>query len=94
MQEKNINEVLAILTPIADHIHFTPIDSPRSLTLDDYQKVSSDNTPYTIHKNLKEALSTANAQANQPPTLICGSLFLIGQVKACLTNKKSRSSSQ
>ena len=94
VQEKNINEVLAILTPIADHIHFTPIDSPRSLTLDDYQKVSSKNTPYTIHKNLKEALSTANAQANQPPTLICGSLFLIGQVKAFLTNKKNRSSSQ
>ncbi|MEJ6570769.1 MAG: folylpolyglutamate synthase/dihydrofolate synthase family protein [Akkermansiaceae bacterium] len=81
VEGKNTDKVLTILSTIADQIHFTPINSPRSLTAEDYESALSNNTPHTIHSSLEKALeSTTDSH-----TLICGSIFLIGQAKALLS---------
>jgi len=88
VEGKNTDKVLAILAPIADHIHFTPINSPRTLSGDELvSSLPVDAPPHTLHENLDQAL--AAAQASNSPTLIAGSLFLIGQVKAMLSTQKT-----
>jgi len=81
VEGKNTDKVLAIISTIADHIHFIPINSPRSLTAADYESALPNNTPHTIHSSLEKAIeSTTDSN-----TLICGSIFLIGQAKALLS---------
>lgn len=94
VEQKQTVEVLAILAPITEHLHLTPIDSPRSLTATDYQDAVPANTPHTIHPNLNEALKASTSPTSSTPSLICGSLFLIGQVKASLNDSVSRPSTQ
>ncbi|MCP5535351.1 MAG: bifunctional folylpolyglutamate synthase/dihydrofolate synthase [Akkermansiaceae bacterium] len=90
VEGKNTDQTLAILAPIAGHIHLTPINSPRSLSIDELAAALPESTPHTLHRNLDSALSTIATS----PTLICGSIFLIGQAKAILSNTATRSSSQ
>lgn len=90
VEGKNTHEVLAALAPITSHIHLTPIDSPRSLSGEELAIALPPNTPHTIHQNLDSALSSIDTS----PTLICGSIFLIGQAKAKLTATTTRPSSQ
>lgn len=97
VEGKNTDRVLAILSEIADHIHLTPVNSPRSLTAGDYMAALPENMPYTLHKDLASAIQnlTLNTQHSQAsPVLICGSIFLIGQAKALLMGESSRPSSQ
>lgn len=91
VEGKNTDQVLAILSPIAQHLHFTPTHSPRSLTGEELVN-SLPNTapPYTVHHSLDDALSSVSSS----PTLICGSIFLIGQAKALLAGTHTRMSSQ
>lgn len=93
VEGKSTTEVLRLITPISNHIHFTPVNSPRSLSADEWLQALPDNAPpYTIHRSLEEAMSTtANLTS---PLLITGSLFLVGQAKALLTETSTRSSSQ
>ena len=93
VEEKCITEVLSIIAPIAEHIHFTPIDSPRSLTLGELKNALPENSPpFTLHDNLTDAIT---ATQNTPhPLLITGSLFLVGQAKALFANTTTRASSQ
>jgi dihydrofolate synthase/folylpolyglutamate synthase len=97
VEGKHTDKVLAILAPIAEHLHLTPIKSPRSLTSTDYKSALPDNSPYTIHNSLKEVLGKVVSCARsieKPPTLICGSIFLIGQAKALLSGEDTRASTQ
>lgn len=93
VEEKCTTEVLTLIATIAEHIHFTPIDSPRSLTLEELKNALPKNcAPYTLHDNLSSAIT---ATQNTPrPLLITGSLFLVGQAKALLANTTTRASSQ
>lgn len=93
VEGKNTDKVLAILSSIAEHLHLTPINSPRSLTASDYKSVIPDNTPHTIHNNLEDALGRV-VSMKRSPILICGSIFLIGQAKAQLTGTDTRASTQ
>ncbi len=94
VEGKDTDKVLAILAPIAQHIHLTPIDSPRSLTLDQLTAaLPADAPPHTQHPSLSEALTATRTSAS--PILITGSLFLIGQAKAMLSAQcPPRTSSQ
>lgn len=94
VEQKQTDEVLAMLDSISEHLHLTPIDSPRSMTAEDYREATPKDTPHTIHPNLKEALKFSKSEAPNPPTLVCGSLFLIGQVKALLNNSENRPTTQ
>ncbi|MBT8037587.1 MAG: bifunctional folylpolyglutamate synthase/dihydrofolate synthase [Verrucomicrobiae bacterium] len=93
VEDKNTADVLAQLTPIAQHIHLVPIDSPRALGCDQLAAaLPADAPPHTRHKSLREAI--ANAQSVTSPILITGSLFLIGQTKAYLSETITRTSNQ
>lgn len=93
VEGKSTAEVLELITPIAEHIHFTPVNSPRSLPPEVLAQELPENAPaYTQHTSLEEAL--AAIQSTQSPLLITGSLFLIGQAKAIIANTTTRSSSQ
>ena len=90
LEDKNTDIVLAILTEIAHHIHLTPIDSPRSLSVEALIKALPENSPpYTEHLDLDSALAT-----QEPRSLITGSLFLIGSAKAKLSKTSTRPSAQ
>ena len=90
LEGKNTDKVLAILSTIAAHIHLTPIDSPRALSTTELVKLLPEVSPaYTSYPDLKTAMA-----ACLEPTLITGSLFLIGEVKATISKKTTRPSSQ
>jgi dihydrofolate synthase/folylpolyglutamate synthase len=92
-EDKDTDKVLAILAPIAQHIHLTPIDSPRSLTHKELAAaLPAGAPPHTQHHHLREALAASKTSAN--PVLITGSLFLIGQTKALLSDTPTHSSNQ
>lgn len=90
VEDKNTDKVLAILSQIAKHIHLVPIDSPRALSTDELIKSLPEHAPpHTAHPDLDSLLAT------EPPlSLITGSLFLIGQAKAYLTQRSTRPSAQ
>ncbi len=94
VEGKNTSVVISILSEIAAHIHLTPIDSPRSLTIDELTKSMNSDTPHTTHKHPVAAIDIAHQQASESPVLICGSIFLIGQIKAALSQQNSRPSNQ
>lgn len=90
VEGKNTDEVLAILAPISSHIHLVPTNSARGLTPSDLAEHLPDNAPpFTLHDTLDSAITSS-----PPLTLVCGSIFLIGQTKALLTGSNTRSSSQ
>ena len=84
VEDKNTHEILTILSEMAKHIHLTPIDSPRSLTSEQLAEVIAQEIPHTIHNHLADALRSSKTPSSNDPTLICGSIFLIGQAKALL----------
>lgn len=92
-EEKDISSVLHILCTIAEEIHLTPIDSPRSLNPESLRKHLPENTPNIHeHTSLQECLQ---ALAQHPsPILITGSLFLVGETKSILENESFQRSSQ
>ena len=94
VEGKNTELVISILSRIAAHIHLTPIDSPRSLSSDELARSIHADTPHTIHANIVDAIDSACHQASNSPVLICGSIFLIGHVKAMLSQESARPSSQ
>ncbi len=79
--DKETAEVLKIISEIANHFHFVPISSPRSLPLSDFPKLIEGIT-YTLSETVSEALTSVDA-----PRLITGSIFLLGEVKGLLEEK-------
>lgn len=82
---KDIASVLDILAPIAARIHFCPVDTPRAIPTKDLEAAIPDQAPpHESHANLEAALKAAECHAE--PILIAGSLYLIGEARALLTN--------
>ena len=91
VEGKNTDKVLAAITPIAAHFHFTPTNSARGLSTEELIPNLPDGAPaHTAHSSLQQAISAAG----ESPTLICGSIFLIGEAKAQLSGTKTRASNQ
>lgn len=94
VEGKNTDLVLATLSRISEHIHLTPIPSPRSLDAEELTRAAGDQIPHSVHPDITEAIDKACHQSPDSPVLVCGSIFLIGQVKAMLTSEIARPSSQ
>lgn len=93
VEGKSTREVLSIISPIASHIHFTPVNSPRALSTDELlRELPASAPPHRCHPDLQHALDTLSGDPS--PLLITGSLFLIGQAKALLSATNTRPSSQ
>ena len=82
--DKDVKAVLKTLAPLSETIHFVPVPSPRSLAPEDLAKLLPENTSHTSHPDLETALQAT--AADKTPTLLTGSLFLLGQAKALLEN--------
>ncbi|MGC6426668.1 MAG: bifunctional folylpolyglutamate synthase/dihydrofolate synthase [Akkermansiaceae bacterium] len=91
VEDKDTDVVLMILAEIAEHFHFVPVDSPRSLDLNTLKSLVG-GRPHTVHKSVNNALVEIKSQSI--PILLTGSLFLLGEAKGLLSNQLTRSTSQ
>jgi len=87
VQEKQVDAMLSLLAPIVAHWHLTSFQSPRALSAAEVsQRLLSlrlaEEKGMTSHATLASALAAAQAEAE--PTLVCGSLFLVGETLALL----------
>lgn len=82
--DKDAKAVLQTLVPLCETIHLVPVPSPRSLAPEDLAKLRPESTSHTCHTSLEEALKATATKEN--PSLLTGSLFLLGQAKALLEN--------
>lgn len=82
--DKDLDEVLRLLSPIVGEWILPPVQSPRILPPADMaEKVRrASAAPLALPGSLAEALGNMAAS-----TLICGSFFLIGEAKALLQHK-------
>jgi dihydrofolate synthase/folylpolyglutamate synthase len=85
MGDKKLDQMAEILFPLADHLILTPVDSPRSASVEILRQLASSTLEadqITCTNSVKEAATTAIAKTD-PQGLICfnGSLYLIGEAK-------------
>lgn len=80
-KDKEFSRMLALLPQLADY-YFTQADIPRALPAEQLQEQArSFGLNGNIYRNVNEALAAAKAQANKTDLiLICGSVFLVGEV--------------
>jgi dihydrofolate synthase/folylpolyglutamate synthase len=81
---KEIEGILEILAPLAERIFLCPVDTPRAVTPEELAACLPANAPpHEIHGSFSAAF--AAAQSCGTPTLVAGSLFLVGEARALLT---------
>ena len=90
---KDIAGILEILSPLASQIFLCPVNTPRALPASELAgHLPSDSAPFQLHDTFESAYAAASAQAD--PILIAGSLFLVGEARALLTDAHFQASSQ
>lgn len=90
---KDIAKILAHIAPLASRIFICPVDTPRALPAVEIAAfLPSDSPPCEQFATFKDAFSAAGAHGET--VLVAGSLFLIGEARAFLTNGDFQSSSQ
>lgn len=93
MADKDAPGVLAALLPIADALFLAPVDSPRSLDVEDLYQISGgfEREGITeVSDSLIEALDAARAwalQAEGRAVLVAGSVLLAGEAILCGRNE-------
>lgn len=90
MREKEIEEIAALLFPLAKQIILTKPDNPRSASLHSLAK-KFDSIKIEITENVEEALRLAK-KLTPREGLICitGSLYLVGEAQKILTETQSQ----
>jgi len=89
MRDKRITEIAENLFPIADELILTEIRSPRTASLETLQSIATQFTgaPITLTKGSTEALALAFKKTPAQGTInICGSLYLIGEIRQEISN--------
>lgn len=89
MNDKRLEEIAAILFPVAAHIILTQPDNPRATSVDVLQNLAAGilaRAKIVITQSASEAFEKAQ-QMTTPDGLICvtGSLYLVGEIKAMLS---------
>jgi dihydrofolate synthase/folylpolyglutamate synthase len=82
VRDKDARGICAELATIADEFTIVPVRSPRGGTVEDLQKIAAARRPCRACGSLEEAIGTARIR--QTPTLITGSLFLMGEALVAL----------
>ena len=83
MQDKNIDEVIKILSQLGDHFFLVPVNPPRGETPDNLaEKLKIYNKPSRIFETFSNAFQAVKQIASQND-LICitGSIFLVAKAK-------------
>lgn len=90
---KDIAGILEVLAPLASKIFICPVDTPRAVPAAELATHLPGHAPaHEIFDTFEEAF--AAAVAHQGPVLVAGSLFLVGEARALLTDGNFQSSSQ
>ena len=85
MQDKNIDEIIKILSPLGDHFFLVPVNPPRG---EDPEKLAEKlkiyDKPSQVFESVSNALQAVKKIANSSD-LICitGSIFLVAAAKKC-----------
>lgn len=90
---KDISGILAVLAPLASQIFICPVDTPRAVTAAELATHLPENAPpHEVFDTFEKAF--AAAISHQDPVLVAGSLFLVGEARAFLTDGDFQSSNQ
>jgi dihydrofolate synthase/folylpolyglutamate synthase len=91
VEDKDALTILKIIEPICEKLHLVPVKSLRGI---DPNELCSQLThiPTEVHESVNKALTTSAQLVI--PTLITGSLFLIGEAKSAIEKKVTRITSQ
>jgi len=81
---KNIAGILEILAPLAERVFLCPVATPRAVAPEELAACLPENAPpHACFPCFADAY--AAARAGGAPVLVAGSLFLVGEARACLT---------
>ena len=90
---KDSRGILAILAPLAARIFLCPVDSPRALSAAELAgELPTNSPPHEVFDTFGAAFAAAMTHAD--PVLVAGSLFLVGEARAFLTDNKFQQSAQ
>lgn len=90
--DKDINQILAVLAPIASEILLCPVNTPRALSAAELTShLPPDAPPHRCFPSFGQAYAAASGSDF---ILVAGSLFLVGEARALLTQGSFQSSSQ
>jgi dihydrofolate synthase/folylpolyglutamate synthase len=90
---KDIAGILEVLAPLASTIFLCPVDTPRAVSVEELAALLPPNAPaHESFSTFRDAFAAANAHGT--PILIAGSLFLVGEARAFLTDREFQASSQ
>ena len=91
MQDKKIDEIIKILSPLGDHFFLVPVNPPRGEAPDKLaEKLKIYNKPSRVFENVSNALQAVKQIASQND-LICitGSIFLVAKAKECFNDENT-----
>ena len=90
---KDIGGILQHVLPLAEEVLLCPVASPRGLPLEELAALlPPDAPPSRGFADVRAALAAAREAGG--PVLVAGSLFLVGEARACLTGGSFQPSSQ
>lgn len=90
---KDIDRILAVLAPLASEIFLCPVATPRAISA---FEIAGHLPPGAPSHQVFDSFGQAHAAAatRSDPILVAGSLFLVGEARALLTEENFQSSSQ
>ncbi len=86
MQDKDAEQMLRHLAPIAQEVHYCATDSPRARPARELARL----WPGTPHESVRAALEAARRVAGAEGTVLCcGSLYLAGELEGVLAGEST-----
>lgn len=93
VSSKDIRGILADVVPLASEIFICPVDTPRATPPEEIATALPQGAPpHSVFPTFAEAFAAASKKND--PILIAGSLFLVGEARALLTDGSFQSSTQ
>ena len=90
---KDISGILEVLSPLACRIFLCPVDTPRAVPAGELaQSLPAGAPPHECFGSFLEAFTAAKSHGT--PVLVAGSLFLVGEARAFLTDQVFQPCSQ
>ena len=90
---KDIAGILEYLAPLASEIFICPVDTPRATSVEVIAAALPEGAPpHRLFPDFSSAFATAKTKAG--PILVSGSLFLVGEARALLTDGTFQASTQ
>ncbi len=92
--DKELDLVVDLLDEIVSSWHLAPVNSPRIMDTSELGAIISERSkkPLYYHDSLESSLDAMDPLSS--PSLVCGSFFLIGELKALLEGSRYRQTSQ